>query len=247
MSNINDSFFDGQYKEIWRAMIPPELTVKEVDFMMSYFNLKPGSRVLDIMCGYGRHAIALARQGIEVTAIDNLGDYIGEIQEIARVESLPLEAMQADAATYEPKGEFDLVICMGNSLNFFDVTNTQTILQKIANHLIHGGHMLINSWSIAEIVKESFKEISTGKIGGISVESKSVFLLDPFRIETETKMIDEEGVEETKIALDYIFSIDELEQLIITAGLLPIAKYSIPPKKIFSQGDRRIYFVSRKR
>ncbi|HKB43030.1 MAG TPA: hypothetical protein VKC90_01525, partial [Chitinophagaceae bacterium] len=64
MDNINDTYFDGYYKEIWRAMIPDELTRKEIEFIVPYFNLQPGSKVLDLMCGYGRHAIALAKKDI---------------------------------------------------------------------------------------------------------------------------------------------------------------------------------------
>ncbi len=79
MSNINDTYFDGYYKDIWRSIIPEELTVKEVDFMQQYFNLDTGSKVLDLMCGYGRHAIALAKKGIPVTAVDILDEYIDEI------------------------------------------------------------------------------------------------------------------------------------------------------------------------
>ena len=76
MENVNNTYFDGYYKEIWRSYIPPELTVKETDFMIRHFNLQPGNKVLDIMCGYGRHAIALAEKGISVTAVDNLSEYI---------------------------------------------------------------------------------------------------------------------------------------------------------------------------
>ncbi|MBL0273648.1 MAG: class I SAM-dependent methyltransferase [Chitinophagaceae bacterium] len=92
MSNINDTFFDGSYKDIWRKIIPEELTVKEVDFMLSYFNLQPGNKVLDLMCGYGRHAIALARKGIAVTAIDNLEDYTREINANCRKRTTPPES-----------------------------------------------------------------------------------------------------------------------------------------------------------
>ena len=76
MGNINDTYFDGQYKEIWRAMTPEQLTNKEVEFMISWFQLQKGSRVLDLMCGYGRHALALARKRMEVVAVDNLADYV---------------------------------------------------------------------------------------------------------------------------------------------------------------------------
>ncbi|MCX8020370.1 MAG: class I SAM-dependent methyltransferase [Chitinophagaceae bacterium] len=74
MTNVNDTFFDGSYKYIWKNIIPGILTERETEFMISYFGLRPGSRVLDLMCGYGRHAIALARKGMEVTGVDNLPD-----------------------------------------------------------------------------------------------------------------------------------------------------------------------------
>jgi ubiquinone/menaquinone biosynthesis C-methylase UbiE len=61
--NINDSFFDGYYKDIWRAIIPEALTKAEVEFFVNTTGLKTGSKVLDLMCGYGRHALSLARKG----------------------------------------------------------------------------------------------------------------------------------------------------------------------------------------
>ena len=91
MENINNSYFDGYYKDIWRSLIPVELTAKEIDFMMQYFNLQPGNKVLDVMCGYGRHAIALAKKGLSVTAVDNLDEYIDEINETAVKENLSIK------------------------------------------------------------------------------------------------------------------------------------------------------------
>ena len=132
MSNINDTFFDGHYKEIWKTLIPDELTVKEVDFMVPHFGLQPGSKVLDLMCGYGRHAIALAKKGIVVTAVDNLGDYIDEIKQVAEKDNLPLQAVKHDVITYPLDADFDLAICMGNSLNFFNASDLGTIAAKKA-------------------------------------------------------------------------------------------------------------------
>ena len=94
MSNINDTFFDGYYKDIWKAIIPEELTNRESDFLINYFNLKAGNRVLDLMCGYGRHALALGRKGIAITAVDNLAAYISEIDLLAQKENLPIKAIQ---------------------------------------------------------------------------------------------------------------------------------------------------------
>ena len=49
MENVNDTYFDGYYKDIWRNMIPEQLTVKEVEFMIDYFQLHPGSKVLEFV------------------------------------------------------------------------------------------------------------------------------------------------------------------------------------------------------
>lgn len=139
MSNINDTFFDGYYKEIWRSLIPDELTTKEIDFMLPYFNLQPGSKVLDLMCGYGRHTIALGRKGIEVTAVDNLADYINEIRIVTEKENLPVRSFHTSVLDFKTEDRFDLVICMGNSLNFFNADDTIKILTNIFSFLKPGG------------------------------------------------------------------------------------------------------------
>ena len=246
MSNINDTYFDGYYKDLWRIIIPEELTVKEVDFMLPFFNLQPGNKILDLMCGYGRHAIALAKKGMTVTAVDNLHDYINEIRQVADKESLDLKAILADVATYEPTGNFDLTICMGNSLNFYNAADTLQLLNTISSHLIKGGHLLINTWSIAEIAIKNFKDKSWSYIGDKKFIVESKFLFHPARIESESIIISPDGKTETKTGIDYIFSINEMEDILQKAGLTLKEVYSIPGRKKFTVGEPRAYLVAEK-
>lgn len=246
MSNINDTYFDGYYKEIWRTIIPDELTVKEVDFMLPYFNLQQGAKVLDLMCGYGRHAIALAKKGMAVTAVDNLSDYIHEISELAENEQLPLKAVQTDVLKYKTGEEFDLALCMGNSLNFFHAGDASKLLAMVAAHLKKGGHLLINSWSIAEIAMNNFKEKGWSRIGDLKFLTDSKFLFQPTRIETESIIISPDGHTEVKQGIDYIFSLNEMETMLKMAGLALKDVYSIPGRKKFSVGEPRAYLVAEK-
>ena len=246
MVNVNDSYFDGYYKEIWRNIIPDELTNKEVDFIFSYFNLQQGSNVLDIMCGYGRHAIALAKKGIKITAVDNLPDYINEIKNVAEKENLPLQAFQADIANYKTESLFDLVICMGNSLNFFTPQDTSCILASISSSLKLGAHLLINTWSLAEIVIKNFKDKSWSTVGDLKLLADSKFLFHPTRIETQSTIISADGKEEIKTGIDYIYSINEIEMMLKNAGLSLKEVYSIPGKKKFTIGEPRAYIIAQK-
>jgi 2-polyprenyl-3-methyl-5-hydroxy-6-metoxy-1,4-benzoquinol methylase len=244
MSNVNDHFFDGYYKDIWKTIIPAELTVKEVDFMLPYFQLQPGSKVLDLMCGYGRHALALAEKGIAVTAVDNLDEYVAEVKKIAKEKSLSVNAIKANAATYIPEGIFELAICMGNSLNFFPANELKTILKNTASHLQPGGHLLINSWSIAEIAFKDFSSNSWSEINGIKFLSASRFLFKPTRFETTGTMIAADGSMETKTGIDYIYSIAELEMYLHEAGMQLKEVFSIPGRKKFTLGEPRAYIVA---
>src|SRR5690349_19988173 len=45
-------------------------TANEVAFLTDVLELRPGMRVLDVGCGPGRHAHALAAAGIEVVGVD---------------------------------------------------------------------------------------------------------------------------------------------------------------------------------
>lgn len=247
MGNINDTFFDGYYKEIWRTVIPDELTVKETDFILSYFDLQAESKVLDLMCGYGRHTIALARKGIQVTAVDNLPAYTNEIRETVNRENLPVDVVTGSVPGYKPPEGFDLVVCMGNSLNFFNAGELEKLFSSIAAALKTGGHLLINSWSIAEIVFRNFKDKSWSQIGDMKFLNEAAFLFHPTRIETESTIITSDGKTETKKGVDYIFSLNELDTMLSAAGLMLREVYSIPGKKKFTIGEPRAYIIAVKK
>jgi 2-polyprenyl-3-methyl-5-hydroxy-6-metoxy-1,4-benzoquinol methylase len=247
MSNINDSYFDGYYKDIWRNLIPAELTVKETDFMLQYFNLQPGNKVLDLMCGYGRHAISLAKKGINVTAVDNLNEYINEIKETAAKGNLPVTPIKADVIKYEAEEIFDLALCMGNSLCFFDRSDTIKLLKMIGSHLKPGGHFLINTWMLAEIAFNDFREKGWSNIGDLKFINESKYLIQPSRIETDTLILTTDGKTETKKAIDYIYSIAEIELMLEETGFAMKEVYSIPGRKKFTLGEPRAYIVAEKK
>lgn len=244
MANVNDSFFDGYYKDIWKSVIPAELTRKEIEFMIPYFKLDVSSKVLDLMCGHGRHTLALARKGISVTAVDNLASYIEEIREMAEKESLPVRPVCAPVLDYTDEGGYDLAICMGNSFNFFTPDEAAHLLKKIFAALKPGGYFLLNSWSLAETAYTKFTATSTGKMGEMEMHTQSSFHFDPARIETHSTIVTPEGHQEEKDAVDYIYTLSEMKAMFHLAGLELTEAWSIPGRKPFSLGEPRAYLVA---
>ncbi len=91
-------------------------TRNEVEFLVDQLELGPGSRVLDVGCGPGRHALALAERGIEIVGVDISQRFV----DLARAEAASTGLDRAtfvrlDARELPFDGEFDAVIslCQG--------------------------------------------------------------------------------------------------------------------------------------
>jgi SAM-dependent methyltransferase len=245
-TNINSIFFEGLYKHAWKEIIPPALTVAEVDFIEELIAVTNKGKILDIMCGYGRHTLELARRGLQVTAIDNLQAYIEEIRIKASEQNLAITPIQSDILQVRLDEFFDAAICMGNSFAFFDKTDAVTVLKNISNHLKPGGIFIINSWMIAEIAIKHFKERDWHYAGEYKCMLEYNYCFYPSRIESEQTIISPNGLVELVKGIDYIFTLDELEEMFNEAGLKTRDLYSTPRKKKFALGDGRIYIVASK-
>ena len=244
--NVNNSFFDGYYKEIWRHIFPEKTTLAEVEFIANEGKLNTGNSLLDVMCGYGRHSLELARKGIKVTAVDNLPDYIHEIKEKAAAGKLEIECLCEDALEMQLDKQYDAVICMGNSLQFFNEEDTLRLLSNISAHLKPGGKFFINTWSIAEIAMKDFKDKSWSRIGELLFLTDCKLLFHPTRIETNSIIITDSGERENKTGIDFIYSISEMETMLNKTGFQLKEIYSVPGKKQFTVGEPRAYIVAEK-
>ncbi|HEX2038331.1 MAG TPA: class I SAM-dependent methyltransferase [Acidimicrobiales bacterium] len=87
-------------------------TEQEVDFLVDVLALTPGDRVLDVGCGPGRHAHALARRGMHVVGVDISARFV----DLASRDAPPTATFRrCDARDLPYEDEFDAVIslCQG--------------------------------------------------------------------------------------------------------------------------------------
>jgi len=87
-------------------------TEQEVEFLVGVLGLRPGQRVLDVGCGPGRHALALAARGLEVVGVDISERFVA----LARDAAPPNATFRRlDARRLPFDAEFDvaLSLCQG--------------------------------------------------------------------------------------------------------------------------------------
>jgi len=106
-----ETFFDA-HAPIYEENSFTKNTVQEVDFMLEELGLAPGSSVLDIGCGTGRHSIELAKRGYAVTGVDLSSEMLARAREAARVAGVEVEWIHSDATQYSCPGRYDAAICL---------------------------------------------------------------------------------------------------------------------------------------
>jgi len=99
----------------------------------------PTSRVLDLGCGQGRDAIALARMGFDVTGIDISTVGIEQMNQLAQIEKLRLKGVVADVYEYDDFGDYDFVL-LDSMLHFNvrDRAKETDFLKRIKSHMREG-------------------------------------------------------------------------------------------------------------
>src|ERR1017187_8665103 len=70
MDNWWERFFDEDYLQVWGAFVTAERTEAEAEGLWKLLELRPGSRVLDAPCGYGRLSRLLAERGAALVGVD---------------------------------------------------------------------------------------------------------------------------------------------------------------------------------
>jgi SAM-dependent methyltransferase len=112
-------FFDEEYPVLYAPVLDPARTEREVAAAVAILRLREGSRLLDLCCGTGRHAIPLRRRGVRVSGVDSSARLLAMARERAeRVGAFP-PFVRGDARDLPLRaGAFDAAICLFNSIGY---------------------------------------------------------------------------------------------------------------------------------
>jgi SAM-dependent methyltransferase len=147
-------------------------TDQEVGFLRRELDLGPGTRVLDVGCGPGRHARALAAAGVDVVGLDLSLEFLRAAGEGAWVEG------DARALPF-PTASFDRVICLcQGGFGLLGGSGEAAALAEMARVLRPGGRVALSAFS-AYFAVRFLEEGDTFDAGsGVNHERTSVISVD---------------------------------------------------------------------
>lgn len=119
-------------------------TRQEIDFIATALNLSLKSSILDLYCGYGRHAIELAKLGFNITGVDGTKAILDIARQKAQEENVPVTFRLCDMRELDYCQQFDAVINMFAAFGYFTDEENARVLQLIARALRPDGLFLID-------------------------------------------------------------------------------------------------------
>jgi len=109
--NTWERFFDA-HAPIYEDNVFTKNTIHEVDFLLDELHLPPGSSVLDVGCGTGRHAIELAKRGYAVTGLDLSSEMLSRAAAAAKAENVHVEWIRSNATQFTLPERYDAAVCL---------------------------------------------------------------------------------------------------------------------------------------
>lgn len=187
-------------------------TEQEVAFLVEELDLGPGMRVLDLGCGPGRHARALAARGIEVVGLDISERFV----ELAADGAPPgASFVRADARSMEYDAEFDAAISLCQGAFGLVPGEDGEVLRRLVRAVRPGARLAVSAFSAYFQVRWLGEADDFDADAGVNHEL--------------TLVRSEAGVDETHDLWTTVFTPRELRLLAAAAGAEVEAIWSVAP------------------
>jgi SAM-dependent methyltransferase len=139
----------NQISELWFRTfldtVDPAQTAAELAFLQRQLPLPDYRRLLDLCCGPGRHAAALAERGYDVTGIDRDPAVIERARELCGSRAT---LIQADVRRLADLAQvWDSIIIMWASFGYFTPHENLELLAEIRRHLAPRGRLVLDVYN----------------------------------------------------------------------------------------------------
>ena len=127
---------------------------KETDTITKLFlemNVKPAMEILDLCCGYGRHAVRLAEKGFQVTGVDlseaniNYAKKFSQERKVSKfVNFLVGDAREAANLLRSQKEKFNGIIGILPAIGYYDEKTDENMLSQLYQLAKPQGILILN-------------------------------------------------------------------------------------------------------
>jgi len=220
--------------------------------VLEHFGLWP-MKILDLACGEGTFAVAMANRGLRVTGVDLSPDMLEIARQRAATEGVRVKFLRQDMRSLSLRGRFDLVTCWFDSLNYLlEIDDLARTFAGVSRVLDENGVFIFDVNTIRGLAVEWVSEPSY-----VHLNSGDSFLVSIPQYDAATKIAslhitgfakeDKRWVRIDEVHKERGYTLKEIRQCLKGAGLHQIACWaSLDRMEKPKRNTARVWFVARK-
>lgn len=240
-----DAVFDvDDYMYFYSEFLTEQRSQSEVDAIVELLALEQPQRILDVACGFGRHANLLAAHGHQVVGVDLYKGFL----EIARKNALEwgvqVDYRQADMRDLDFDEEFDLVLMVFTVFGYFTDEVNFRVLENAARALKPGGRLVFDSPNRDAVMKDFRPHHVTEKEGNLMID-RNQFDSMTGRL-FNRRIVIRDGVRRDKPFFVRLYNPNEIGELLNKVGLVVQALLGEYDGQPVSVDSRRLVVVAEK-
>jgi len=237
------------WSELYPFMFPEErfrLAEEQIEKALALVGYKEGT-VLDLCCGPGRHSLALAKRGIQVTAVDRSEFLLRKAKEEAAKSNLEIEFVSDDMLHFVRSDSFSLVLNMFTSFGYFeDKEDDLKVLRNAYQSLKPEGAILIDIFGKEPLARKYQATISTECGDGLLLIQRPEICEDWTRCRNEWILV-KDGTAKTFNFQTRLYSGQEMKDILHRAGFEEVNvfgdldgnKYGVDADRLIAVGRKK--------
>jgi SAM-dependent methyltransferase len=242
--DIKTVFEVDDYLYFYSDILTDESTERQVEALVTYLELESPQDILDLACGFGRHANRLAALGHRVTGIDITPGFLEIARRNAREEGVNVDYRVGDMRMIDFENKFDRVLIIFTSFGYYDDENNLQVLKNAARSLRLGG-LLIFDIQNRDVFLKDFRPYHVNEIDGNLMIDRISFKTDTGRMYND-RIVIRDGVRRDKPFSIRLYNPSEICVLLDRADLEVYKMYGDWESGPISSESRRMVVVARK-
>lgn len=242
-----EEIFDEDYLHTLPFMTPQQ-TEREVSYLLEALELPQGGRVLDVGCGYGRHAMELAARGYKAVGLDLSLPLLIRATDAARRVGVNVDFVHGDMREMTFENEFDGAYCMFTTFGFFDDDTNRKVAAGMCKALKPGGKLVLEMINRDYLIGDLPCRVWWQGDGCVLLEEVD-FNYFTSRLQVQRQVILENGRQLKQDISIRLYSLHEMGKLLTHAGfkVIEVSGNLDLRGRFYGNESRQLIVVSEKR
>lgn len=201
-------------------------------------------KILDLACGYGRHANQLAELGHYVTGIDITSGFLEIAKRKAKEKGVNVRYILEDMQKISFHEEFDRVFLIFTSFGYFTDQENFQVLKNVANALKPGGLFCFDLFNRDVFLKYFLPYIVVERGNDVMID-RNTFDSITGRVYNK-RIVIRNGKRKDKPFFIRLYNLTEIRDLLNRAGLSIYKNYGDWNSRPFTNDSRRMIIIAKK-